>query len=192
VEDAVRQRLIQIDALFNDGRKREQFLRSARERLRKTEAELATALNILVLGAPHLLRPYNDDIEQRGALRRLTTLLHDRYILAVHRSDQRLRLDERYYTELKVLKHLMHYFVFDALAEKQNTVPRPMIAKLFGYYLTSACSTPERLPVAARWAFEETGRDHNARVRAAADAVAGLTEAEAEAEGIAAGAAATC
>jgi dGTP triphosphohydrolase len=96
-----------------------------------------------------------------------------------------LTIRKRFHTELRVLKYLMKHFVFGALKQEQETLHKPIIKRLFSHYLGLARRDPKRLPAPARWALESTGtgasevqRKH-AQIRAAADAVAGLTEKEA-------------
>jgi dGTP triphosphohydrolase len=96
-----------------------------------------------------------------------------------------LHIDKPFLTELRVLKYLMRHFVFGALEKEQQALHKPIIEKLFRHYLGLARRDPKRLPSPARWALESTGTGtsdkerKDAEIRAAADAVAGLTEEEA-------------
>jgi dGTPase len=90
------------------------------------------ALGILRLGGNALMRPFADDSDQRGQLRRLTTLLHQRYLLAVTASPN-LHLPPPFARELKVLKEIMGCFVFGSLRPSQDEQQK-MIRTLFEHF----------------------------------------------------------
>jgi dGTPase len=194
IEDAVRARMIPIDDLLKEkGEQREQFFDFVKQESKKTGLELVgkeveLVLNLIkkLCGESPLLKPYENSHEQRGALRRMTTILHRRYILAAHKGDgEDLQIDKRFHTELSVLKYLMYHFVFGALKQEQEALHKPIIQKLFRHYVGLARRDPKRLPAPAQWALESTGtgaseaQRRDAQIRAASDAVAGLTEDEA-------------
>jgi dGTPase len=191
IEDAVRARLIRIDELLKEGEERKNFFvwvqaKSAEEGLELIPMEVTSVLNLIKqLCLSPLLKSYENSDEQRGALRRMTTILHRRFILAVERKGEDLHIDKPFLTELRVLKYLMRHFVFGALEKEQQALHKPIIEKLFRHYLGLAQGNPQRLPSPARWALEsiDTGtsdkKRKDAETRAAADAVAGLTEEEA-------------
>jgi dGTPase len=196
IEDAVRARMIPIDELLQEGKQsgqREQFFDFAMRVSMEEGSELSPidvrcVLNLIKqLCLSPLLKQYENSEEQRGALRRMTTILHRRFILAVERKDENsdLHIDKRFRSELRVLKYLMRYYVFGALQQEQQAIHKPIIERLFRHYLSLARRDPKNLPSPARWALENTARGASeeerkyARIRAAADAVAGLTEEEA-------------
>ena len=89
IEDAVRDGMIAIDELLKEGeQQREQFLKFAEQRSKKEGLELnrtqiKTVLNLFkICEAPLRDNPYENSREQRGELRRITSILHKRYILA--------------------------------------------------------------------------------------------------------------
>ena len=109
IEDAVRARMIPIDELLKEGKQREKFFVFVQEvsieegPLIRTQVECVLNL-IKQLCLPPLLKPYENSDEQRGALRRMTTILHRRFILAVRKGDDRdLHIDKPFLTELRVL-----------------------------------------------------------------------------------------
>ena len=90
------------------------------------------ALGILALGGEPLKRPFTNEGGQRGHLRRLTTLLHQRYLLAVV-SSENLRLPLPFARELQVLKEIMGCFVFGELKSAQ-AAQKSKIRVLFEYF----------------------------------------------------------
>ena len=190
IEDGVRAGMIPLNELLNDTGERERFLEGSRDWWEEQQCfnnskdEAEHAFNILRLVQRDLWRPYDDDDGQRAALRQLTTTLHHRYILAVTLEDNELRLRPEYEREVTILKCLMRFYVFcNPVLLPQQYGQRKLVSDLFRYFFEAAQSDRDRnvLPARVRELFDEDDSfDPPVRAaRAAADAVAGMTELEA-------------
>jgi dGTPase len=138
IEDGVRAGLIPIDELvLGDGPKykklfthlKSKFVTGNQTGLFQKEEDLSLALGVLCFGGRSLTKRFEATTEQRGELRRLTTLLHQRYLLGVSVSDT-LSLSDKFQRELKVLKEIMGFFVFKTLVKNQEE-QRKKIKELF-------------------------------------------------------------
>jgi hypothetical protein len=81
-----------------------------------------------------LKEPFRGSTDQRGQLRRLTTLLHQRYLLGVSVTGKSLSLPLELRRELKVLKEIMGFFVFKQLVDTQKEQQKK-ITELFKYFV---------------------------------------------------------
>jgi dGTPase len=145
----------------------------------KRDQDLVLALGVLRLGGRTLGKPFDNDAEQRGMLRRLTTLLHQRYLLAVAEGD--LALPRQMTQELTALKAVMPFFVFRKLGDSQED-QRKTLRVLFAYFLDKGLMNRtvfDRQTQDSLAQDERTISDSKQNVaRAACDQIATMTEDE--------------
>jgi len=160
----------------------DKFITGKSPNLFQSRDQLVLALGIFGLGGSSLKEPFKGTTDQRGQLRRLTTLLHQRYLLGVSVSGPDLSLSPELERELKVLKEIMGFFVFKKLIDDQQGY-RKQIKELFGYFVTEGIKKPKIFdPIvrASRAEDEKICSFDDALYRAAADQIANMTEDELE------------
>lgn len=146
----------------------------------RREEQVKFAVRVLRLGGLPLKARFEGGIDQHAALRRLTTLLHQRYLLAV--TDE-LRLQREMATELSILKQIMGCFVFGSLQEEQKQQKR-RLRTLFDFFVEEGrkeWKRPEIFSQEIREAMLETddcADPDTCLARAAADEIASMTEDE--------------
>ncbi len=165
----------------------------------KAEFSEEDAAKILLglLGYAPLAGPYSGTRAQRAGLRILTSYLVGRYVraLSLHvpsgPSERRVRIDEEFVTEVRILKELTwHYVIRNPALAAQQRGYRQVVRDLFTVFLEAADAEPStwvRRVLPRRFADALASLEdvmgkavpREARARIAADAVAGLTEQQA-------------
>jgi dGTPase len=90
IEDAVRARMIPIDKLLKEGEQREKFFNFVEKESKEDGLELVRMEVEFVL---NLIKTFSLS-PLLNALRRMTTILHRRYILAAKKGDKELQIDK--------------------------------------------------------------------------------------------------
>lgn len=199
-EDFYRAGLIPLDRLRQDSEERRRFL-DAFEDSGRTPAgmdieELGKKLKNLLRNFFPLIEPYVGTLNQRASLRTFVSLLVGRYVKAVKiqsprsEKERRLRVSADMQAELKLLQFLTWHYVITkpSLATLQHGQKR-VIAGLFEIYLSAVRSEnwsilPRRYQDTIRDILANPPKSHTTseshlQVRAVADVISGMTDAEA-------------
>ncbi|MEO1333832.1 MAG: dGTP triphosphohydrolase [Myxococcota bacterium] len=128
-----------------------------------------------------VVEAYNGSVEQRAALRTLTSKFLVRYTIETKvDEDNKLKIDDGIGAEIKTLKALIWYYVISrpGLASQQIG-HRRVIECLFESYFEALGSEGLANPVAPRWARKLVEENEELRSRVAADLVCLLTDRQA-------------
>jgi dGTPase len=200
VEDFYRAGFIPLDRLFRDDAEVTRFLDSVYERRRRqgnqnvySEKDLATAFQELrslfaAIVPASLLQPYSGTLDQRSALRTLTSFLIGRYVAAIRlrRPDAKSRkcvsINTAAEQEVHILKQLAWTYVIENPSlTTQQYGQRKVVRDLFDIFVhESMASNTTIFPAPYRELIERAGQNpkkkDGGRVRAVVDMIAGMTE----------------